>query len=109
MTHLAEAAEAAGADIIFSACSPLGPAPDVAAAAVHTPIAKIDDAMAAEAAMLGERIGVLATVPTTLQHTSDLIQGAADRLGKSVTIEQRLCAGAFDVLMGGDRPGTTRW
>jgi len=105
MTHLAEAAEAAGADIIFSACSSLGPALDVAAAAVHTPVVKIDDAMAAEAAMLGERIGVLATVPTTLQPTSDLIQGAADRLGKSVTIEQRLCAGAFDVLMGGDRPG----
>ena len=103
MTHLAQAAEAAGADIIFSACSSLGPALDVAARNVHTPVVKIDEAMAILAASQGTRIGVLATVPTTLGPTSDLIQSKADELGRDVTIEQRLCAGAFDVLMGGDR------
>jgi Asp/Glu/hydantoin racemase len=103
MTHLAQAAEAAGADIIFSACSSLGPALDVAARNVHTPVVKIDEAMAILAASQGTRIGVLATVPTTLGPTSDLIQAKADERGRDVTIEQRLCAGAFDVLMGGDR------
>lgn len=103
MTHLAQAAEAAGADIIFSACSSLGPALDVAARNVRTPVVKIDEAMAILAASQGTRIGVLATVPTTLGPTSDLIQAKADELGRDVTIEQRLCAGAFDVLMGGDR------
>ena len=38
MTDLAQAAEAAGADILFSACSSLGPALDVAARSVHTPL-----------------------------------------------------------------------
>lgn len=104
MVHLAQAAEAAGADIIFSACSSLGPALDVAARNVHTPVVKIDEAMAILAASTGTRIGVLATVPTTLGPTSDLIQTKADELGRDVTIEQRLCAGAFDVLMSGDRP-----
>lgn len=103
MTHLAQAAEAAGADIIFSACSSLGPALDVAARSVHTPVVKIDDAMAMRAAREGTRIGVLATVPTTLGPTSDLIQAKADDIGRSITLEQRLCEGAFDVLMSGDR------
>jgi Asp/Glu/hydantoin racemase len=103
MTHLAEAAEAAGADIIFSACSSLGPALDVAARSVHIPVVKIDNEMARRAAMGGTRIGVLATVPTTLGPTSDLIQAKASELGRNVTIEQRLCPGAFDVLMSGDR------
>lgn len=103
MTHLAQAAEAAGADIIFSACSSLGPALDVAARNVHTPVIKIDEAMALRAASDGTRIGVLATVPTTLGPTSDLIQAKADEMGRSITIEQRLCEGAFAVLMAGDR------
>lgn len=104
MVHLAQAAEAAGADIIFSACSSLGPALDVAARNVRTPVVKIDEAMAILAASEGTRIGVLATVPTTLGPTSDLIQLKADVVGRKVHIEQRLCAGAFDVLMSGDRP-----
>jgi Asp/Glu/hydantoin racemase len=103
MTHLAQAAEAAGADIIFSACSSLGPALDVAARNVHTPVVKIDEAMALQAARDGDRIGVLATVPTTLKPTSDLIQAAAEEIGRTITIEQRLCEGAFSVLMSGDR------
>ena len=104
MTHLAQAAEAAGADIIFSACSSLGPALDIAARNVGTPVVKVDEAMAILAASTGKRVGVLATVPTTLGPTSDLIQAKADELGKTIAIEQKLCAGAFDVLMAGDRP-----
>lgn len=103
MTHLAQAAEAAGADIIFSACSSLGPALDVAAQHVETPVVKIDEAMAIQAANNGARIGVLATVPTTLRPTSDLIQSKADVLGRTITLEQKLCDGAFSVLMSGDR------
>jgi Asp/Glu/hydantoin racemase len=103
MTHLAQAAEAAGADIIFSACSSLGPALDVAAKNVTTPVVKIDEAMAIQAARSADRIGVLATVPTTLRPTSDLIQAKAEELGRTVSIEQRLADGAFAVLMSGDR------
>ncbi|KQQ20753.1 Asp/Glu/hydantoin racemase [Rathayibacter sp. Leaf299] len=103
MVHLAQAAEEAGADIIFSACSSLGPALDIAAQNVHTPVVKIDEAMALRAAREGTSIGVLATVPTTLGPTSDLIQAAADGIERSITIEQRLCDGAFAILMSGDR------
>jgi Asp/Glu/hydantoin racemase len=104
MTHLAEAAEAAGADIIFSACSSLGPALDVAAEHVTIPVLKIDEPMAAEAVSRASRIGVLATVPTTLGPTSDLLRAKAEEVGRDVHVQQQLCEGAFDVLMSGDRP-----
>lgn len=102
MVHLAQAAEAAGADVIFSACSSLGPTLDAAQRAVDVPVVKIDQAMAEEAAQY-DRVGVLATVPTTLGPTSDLIAASARRAGRSPQVVQRLCPGAFDVLMGGDR------
>jgi Asp/Glu/hydantoin racemase len=103
MVHLAQAAEAAGVDAIFNACSSLGPTMDVARQKVHTPIIKIDDAMALKAATSGTEIGVLATVPTTLDPTSNLILAKAAETGREVHIHQRLTKGAFDVLMGGDR------
>ena len=103
MVHLAEAAEAAGADVIFSACSSLGPSMDIARNVVRTPIVKIDDAMALQAAQQGTEIGVLATVPTTLKPTSDLILVKAAEIGREVRIHQRLSEGAFDTLMSGDR------
>lgn len=103
MTRLAEAAEAAGADIIFSACSSLGPSLDVAAEHVSIPVLKIDEPMAIEAVTRASRIGVLATVPTTLGPTSDLLKQKAEELGREVEVRQHLCEGAFDVLMSGDR------
>lgn len=104
MVHLAQAAEAAGADVIFSACSSLGPAIDTARRSVATPIVKIDDAMTGRA-VAAERIGVLATVPTTLGPTSELIELKAAAAARPVRIVPRLCKGAFAALLGGD---TTR-
>lgn len=103
MCHLALAAEAAGADIIFSACSSLGPAIDVARSRVRIPIVKIDDAMAAVVASTADRVGVLATVPTTLGPTAALVREHASRLGRHVEVSERLCEGAFDLLIAGDR------
>jgi Asp/Glu/hydantoin racemase len=104
MVSLAQAAEAAGADVIFSACSSLGPAVDVARRLVSVPIVKIDDAMTATAINDGDSIGVLATVPTTLAPTRALVEEKALAAGRSLTVQERLCEGAFDILMGGDRP-----
>ena len=103
MCHLAQAAEAAGADLIFSACSSLGPSMDVARTLVKVPIIKIDDAMTQRAVELGSIIGVMATVPTTLPPTVDLIQHWANVAGKHVEVKQHLCEGAFDILMAGNR------
>ena len=105
MTYLAEAAEASGAKVIFSACSSLGPSIDSARKAVSVPIIKIDDAMALQAATKADAIGVLATVPTTLDPTIALIEEKAAGLGKSLEIYRGLSEGAFDKLMSGDTAG----
>lgn len=103
MCYMAQAAEAAGADLIFSACSSLGPSMDVARKLVNVPIIKIDDAMTQRAVELGSTIGVMATVPTTLAPTVDLIKQWAAAASKPVEVKQHLCEGAFDVLMNGNK------
>ncbi|MFF7795875.1 aspartate/glutamate racemase family protein [Streptomyces sp. NPDC007991] len=103
MVHLAQAAQAAGADVIFSACSSVGPAIDVARRLVCVPIVKIDDAMTASAVETAGAIGVLATVPTTLPPTRALVEEKARAAGRDITVQERLCEGAFSVLMSGDR------
>lgn len=104
MVHLAKAAEAAGADVIFSACSSLGPAIDVAKAQVSVPVVKVDEAMTRKAAGAAGHIGVLATVSTTLGPTVNLIEDAASALERTVKIDKKVAEGAFEVMMGG-HPG----
>jgi Asp/Glu/hydantoin racemase len=103
MVHLAQAAESAGADVIFSACSSVGPAIDVARRLVSVPIVKIDDAMTASAVETADAIGILATVPTTLPPTRALVEEKARAAGRDITVQERLCEGAFKVLLAGDR------
>lgn len=103
MTYMAMAAEATGADLIFSACSSLGPTIDTARQMVNIPIIKIDDPMTQKAVEMGTRIGVMATVPTTLKPTIDLLQEKAQKAGKSIEPLPYLCEGAFNVLMSGER------
>jgi Asp/Glu/hydantoin racemase len=103
MVHLAQAAQAAGADVIFSACSSVGPAIDVARRLVSVPIVKIDDAMTASAVETADAVGVLATVPTTLPPTRALVEEKARAAGRAITVQEQLCEGAFSALMSGDR------
>jgi len=99
------AAELAGASLIFNQCSSVGEAADAASRAVHVPVVKVDSAMAEEACRLGSRIGVVATLETTLGPTSRLVERTARSLRKKVVITRCLVRGAFEKLVGGDRPG----
>jgi Asp/Glu/hydantoin racemase len=58
--------------------------------------------MADEAVQISEKIGVIATLPTTLEPTSDLVRRRALAAEKNVTIVSKLCEGAFEALMSGD-------
>ena len=93
------AAEAMGVDAIFNTCSSLGPTMDTARQIVSIPIVKIDDGMAEKAAQEGYKIGVLATVPTTLPPTVALIREKAQSIHKEVETREALSKGAFDLLM----------
>jgi len=98
-----QAAEAAGADLIFNQCSSVGEVADAAALSVQVPVIKVDTRMAEVACQSGRRIGVVATLETTLGPTCRLIEKTAERLGKQIEINRCLVAGAFDALIGGNR------
>ncbi len=95
-------AEVIGADLIFNQCSSVGEAADIAAELVHIPLVKIDEKMAEVACKTGEKIGVIATLQTTLGPTVRLIQKTANQLKKEIKITEKLCEGAFDLLRSGD-------
>jgi Asp/Glu/hydantoin racemase len=78
-----------GADIIYNACSSVG---EVAHAAkdlfsqLDVDIVCIDEEMAMEAARVSRRVGVLATLQTTLDPTCQLVRRCAEIRGTNVEI-----------------------
>jgi Asp/Glu/hydantoin racemase len=99
--HIA-AAERANADYIMITCSSIGPAVDSAKPNGSIPILRVDQPMADRAVRLGNRVGVIATLPTTLVPTADLIRRRANDVNKDVEITAHLCQGAFEALMSGN-------
>ncbi|UEG51538.1 aspartate/glutamate racemase family protein [Mucilaginibacter daejeonensis] len=95
-------AEDSGANYILVTCSSLGPAVEAAAAKVGVPVLRVDQPMADLAVQEGQRIGVIATLSTTLEPTSDLVKRRAEAAGKPIELVSKLCDGAFEALMSGD-------
>jgi Asp/Glu/hydantoin racemase len=90
-----------GASVLLNACSSVGEAASVARHAVSIPIVKIDDSMASIAVDMGRRIGVVATVRTTLEPTIRLIQQKAAQKKVQLEIIEALAEGAFEALLSG--------
>jgi Asp/Glu/hydantoin racemase len=88
-----ETAVHVGADLVVVTCSSIGPAVDESS--VHA--LRIDEPMADEAVRIGKRVGVLATLATTLEPTAALVAR------KGGDVRSQLCEGAFDALQSGDR------
>src|SRR5262245_58536611 len=99
--HVA-AAEDAGAEYIMVTCSSIGAAVETAASLASVPVLRVDQPMADQAVVTGKRIGVIATLPTTLEPTADLIRRRAAAAGREIELTARLCEGAFEALMSGD-------
>jgi Asp/Glu/hydantoin racemase len=96
-------AAATGADAVLVTCSSIGEAVEAAAGAVGVPVVRVDVAMAQEAVDAGRRIGVLATLRSTLRPTAALIRRTARDAGREVEIVEQLCDGAYAALRAGDR------
>ena len=105
LIHYARFAEQVGADVILEACSSVGEVVTKMQAAVSIPIVRIDEAMAEEAVQRGNRLGVAATLQTTLAPTARLLQAKAAAAGRQVEITPLLIEGAYQKLMAGDREG----
>jgi aspartate/glutamate racemase len=88
-----------GADYILNTCSSVGEVADAARRLFDTPILKIDEPMAKEAVNSHEKIAVLATLPTTLAPTVNLINRQADQAGKRISVIEGLAEGAYQALV----------
>ena len=82
VVEYAGSAEAAGAEFIMYTCSSIGAAVETAATLSGVPVLRVDQPMADLAVQTGSRIGVIATLPTTLAPTSDLVRRRAQAAGK---------------------------
>jgi Asp/Glu/hydantoin racemase len=102
VVNYAASAQEAGADFILFTCSSIGAAVETAATLSDVPVLRVDQPMADMAVQTGKRIGVIATLSTTLEPTSDLVRRRAIVAGKEIELTSVLCDGAFDALMSGD-------
>lgn len=87
-----------GAELILNVCSSVGAVAKLAKPLYElmgTAFIRIDEDMAFEAVKTASRIGVVATLQTTLDPTKALVQDCADALGKEVLIVDALAEGAF--------------
>ena len=94
-----------GAVAVLATCSSIGPAVELASQLVGVPVLRIDEPMASAAIESGTRIGVLATVASTLNPTVDLLRRCAERLAKDVEVVPVLRADAFAAIRSGDGAG----
>ncbi|MBO6093948.1 MAG: Asp/Glu/hydantoin racemase [Oscillospiraceae bacterium] len=87
-----------GVDAMLNLCSSVGEVADCAqsvAKYIGVPIVRVDEEMCREAVRLGKRIGVMATLPTTLEPTKGTVARVAREMGTHVELIDCLVDGAF--------------
>jgi aspartate/glutamate racemase len=94
--------EEAGVDLILLACSTFNYAAELGRPMINTPIAQIDRPMMEEAVKTGRRIGMLATLETTVPSSERLLRIAANEVKKDIEIKTVLCSQAFVELQKGN-------
>jgi Asp/Glu/hydantoin racemase len=87
-----------GCDAIINLCSSVGEVADSAqdvANYIGVPIVRVDEEMCRDAVRSGTRVGVMATLPTTLEPTKNTIKRMSRECGKHVELVDCLVEGAF--------------
>jgi len=94
--------EEAGVDMILLACSTFNFAAELARPLINIPIAQIDRPMMETAVGCGKRIGLLATLATTVPSSERLLQICAREAGKEIEVTTVLRSEAFEAWGRGD-------
>jgi len=95
-------AQDAGADAILVTCSSIGEGVKIGQGLIDVPVLRVDEAMAEKAVHMGRKIGVMATLRTTLEPTLALLEEKAVAAGVQVELVPSLCEGAFEAVLAGD-------
>ncbi|HUA23124.1 MAG TPA: aspartate/glutamate racemase family protein [Steroidobacteraceae bacterium] len=102
LVTFAEASFKMGTELVMVTCSSIGPAVDLIQGQFQKPVLRVDEPMAEAAVAKGRKIGVAATLRTTLEPTSELLLRKAKEAGRDVELVECLCEGAFDAVIAGD-------
>ena len=100
--NMVQSAREGGANGVVVTCSSIGPAATMARALFDFPVVRVDEPMAEEAVRVGRRIGVAATLRTTLEPTVALLRAKALDAGRDVDVIESLCEDAFTAVLSGD-------
>ena len=98
-----DAAAVTKPELIISACSSVGAYAEEYAETAAVPVVRIDHAMIAKALETAGRIGVLASLGTTLDPTVDYITRIAKEKGREVEICAKVATGAYEANAKGDK------
>jgi len=102
LVNMIESAHDAGADAVMVTCSSIGPGVAVARMLFDFPVLRVDEPMARAAVHIGGRIGVAATLRTTLEPTIALVEQTAAEENREIDIVPSLAEGAFEAVIAGD-------
>lgn len=105
LTLYAMGAEATGARAILNCCSSVSETAALLRQVVALPVVQIDEPMAEAAVNSGSRIGVFATLESTLEPSVSLVERVAREQGKTVQVRAVFCEGAFAALQAGNPEG----
>jgi len=97
-----QAAADSGADFIFNCCSSVGDVAETGRTISDIPVFRIDYPMAVTAVTQAKKIGVIATLSTTLAPTVGLLYRLSNETGKDIEIVKGLANGAFQAGQSGD-------
>lgn len=90
-------------DVIVTICSSIGRSAELAAQICDTvPILRIDAPMAEYCVARYTRIGMMATIGTTLEPSEELILRAARERCRKIRLQSIVPAGAWEAMMAGD-------
>jgi Asp/Glu/hydantoin racemase len=80
----------------------MGRAVEASRALVKAMVLRVDEPMAERAVAIGSRIGVIATLPSTLEPTAALIQARGPAAGRKVELTTEVVPGAFEAVISGN-------
>ena len=101
MAAMVGSAREGGADAVMITCSSIGPGVKVLRQLFDFPLFRIDEAMAEEATRRARRIGVLATLQTTLDPSVEVLRETAASHSHDIEVVPYLCEGAFEAILAG--------
>jgi aspartate/glutamate racemase len=102
LTGHVESLARSGVAAVMVTCSSMGQAVDRIGLAMDLPVLRVDTAMVEQALLTASRVGVLATLRTTMTPTVELVRERAAAGDRHIEIVAHLCEGAFEALRAGD-------